>query len=73
MRRQPAQAFAKPLETIDGALLRSLIQQLVLAQAGAETHHFAQGIMEQQLAVLQPRQLQAKAIGTEIDCGDIRE
>src|SRR3989338_1348668 len=72
VRIQAAQTLTKAPQTFDSTADHLVREDFVLAQTRAQPDHFAQGIVHEQLAIHQPRHLQTKAIGAEIDSGDLR-
>ena len=65
-----AQALAEPLQAGQRARGDILVQASIRLQARAETHHFAQPIEDDQLAVRVTRDHHVEAVGTEIDGGE---
>ena len=64
-----AQALAESFEAGERAGRDILVQPPVGLEAGAEAHHLAQPIEDDQLAVRVTRDHHVKTVGTEIDRG----
>ena len=64
-----AQALAESLQARQRARRDILVQPSIGLEAGAEPHHFAQAIEDDQLAVRVTRDHHVKTVGTEIDRG----
>ena len=67
---ETAQAFAEFGEAGEGALLRGFVEVFLFVQTGGKAHHFFDGIDDLELAVVVLADLQAEAVGTEIDGGE---
>ena len=69
---EAAQSFAEALQAGERALLGCGIEQLVLAEAGAEPHGLAQRIERVDLIADDPGDLAMEGIASEIDRGERR-
>ena len=64
-----AQALAEAFEAADGARGDLLVEAAIGADAGAQAHHLAHAVDDDQLAVRVAGDYQVKAVGSEVDCG----
>ena len=67
---EAAQSFAEFGQAGEGALLGGLVEVFLVVQTGGEAHHFFDGIDRLELAAVVLADLQAEAVGAQIDGGE---
>ena len=65
-----AQPLSESFQAAQCAIRRGVIQPAAVAQAGGQTHHLAQSIEDDELAVRITRDDHVKAVGAQIDGGE---
>ena len=72
LRLHVLEPLAEPLEARQGPAARLAVQPAVRVEAGGQSHHFAQAIDDDQLAVRIPCDDHVKAVGPEVhSCKDV--
>jgi hypothetical protein len=69
-RSKAAQAFAETTQCLERTLLRGMVEQLLTGQSGTEPDRFLEGLEWVDLIANNSPDLQAKAIGTQVNTGD---